>query len=182
MKPTLARWSTIGAALLIALSAGAQSPAPTAPAQAPSPEAAAAPAPLTTPAVTGPISWLPPATFDAGPLGKVSANGIVTGFGRWQDNPVPGDDTGQAALSNGQIFLQKADGKVQYFIEAGAYTLPSLGTPFLPADKTVSDFYGPVPVAFLKLQAGKTTQFLIGALPTLLGAESTFTFQNMDIE
>ncbi len=120
--------------------------------------------------------------FDAGPLGKVAANGIVTGFGRWQDNPVTGDSTGQAALSNGQIFLQKADGKVQYFIQAGAYTLPALGTPFLPADKTVSDFYGPVPVAFLKLQAGKTTQFLIGALPTLMGAESTFTFQNMNIE
>ena len=106
----------------------------------------------------------------------------MTGFGRWQDNPVPGDNTGQAALSNGQVFLQKADGKVQYFIEAGAYTLPSLGTPFLAADKTVSDFYGPVPVAFLKLQAGKTTQFLIGELPTLIGAEYTFTFENMNIE
>jgi hypothetical protein len=156
------------------MAANAQTPAPA--------DAAAAPAPLTTPAVTGPVSWLPPANFDAGPLGKVSANGIVTGFGRWQDNPVSGDDTGQAALSNGQIFIQKADGTVQYFVQAGAYTLPSLGTPFLSADKTVSDFYGPVPVAFLKVQAGKTTQFLIGALPTLIGAEYTFTFENMNVE
>lgn len=169
-----------GTALTFAALLSAQAPTPSAPAQPPAP--AAAPAPLTTPAVTGPLSWLPPAMFDAGPLGKVAANGIVTGFGRWQDNPVTGDSTGQAALSNGQIFLQKADGSVQYFIQAGAYTLPALGTPFLPADKTVSDFYGPVPVAFLKLQAGKTTQFLIGALPTLMGAESTFTFQNMNIE
>jgi Putative beta-barrel porin-2, OmpL-like. bbp2 len=46
----------------------------------------------------------------------------------------------------------------------------------------VSNFYGPVPVAFGKVQAGKTTQFLFGALPTLIGAESTFTFQNMNIE
>jgi hypothetical protein len=141
-----------------------------------------APAALTTPAVTGPLAWLPPAMFDAGPLGKIAANGIVTGSGLVQNNHVPGDDVQQAALSNGQIFLQKADGKYQYFIEVGAYTLPSLGTPFLPADKTVSDFYGPVPVAFFKLPVGKTTQFLIGALPTLLGAESTFTFQNMNIE
>jgi hypothetical protein len=37
-------------------------------------------------------------------------------------------------------------------------------------------------VAFAKVQAGKTTQFLIGALPTLMGAEYTFTFQNMNIE
>jgi len=172
-----------GSVLAFSLMASAQAPAtPAGTPAAAEPAPAAAPAPLTTPAVTGPISWLPPAMFDAGPLGKIAANGIVTGFGRWQDNPVIGDDTGQATLSNGQVFIQKADGKVQYFIEAGAYTLPSLGTPFLPADKTVSDFYGPVPVAFLKLQAGKTTQFLIGALPTLIGAEYTFTFENMNVE
>ena len=143
---------------------------------------APAPTPLTTPAVIGPLQWLPPAMFDAGPLGKIAANGIVTGSGLVQSNHVPGDDTGQAALSNGQIFIQKADGKFQYFIQAGAYTLPAVATPFMAADKTVSNFYGPVPVAFAKVQAGKTTQFLIGALPTLMGAESTFTFQNMNIE
>ena len=117
---------------------------------------AAPPAPLTTPSVTGPLQWLPPAMFDAGPLGKIAANGIVTGSGLVQSNHVPGDDDGQAAFSNGQIFIQKADGKFQYFIQAGAYTLPSLATAFLPADKTVSNFYGALPVAFGKVQAGKT--------------------------
>jgi hypothetical protein len=173
-------------AITISAAGSAQTPATppaasTAVAAAPA-DQPAAPAPLTTPAVTGPLAWLPPAMFDAGPLGKIAANGIVTGFGMVQSNHVPGDNDGQAALSNGQIFIQKADGKFQYFIEAGAYTLPSLATPFLPADKTVSNFYGPVPVAFAKVQAGKTTQFLVGALPTLMGAEYTFTFQNMNIE
>lgn len=178
-SPSHMRVFLLAAAALSGVTAAvAQAPATSAPAEQP----AAAPAPLTTPAVTGPLAWLPPANFDAGPFGKISANGIVTGFGRYQDNHVPGDDTGQASLSNGQIFLQKADGKVQYFIEVGAYTLPSLGAPFLPADKTVSNTYGPVPVAFLKLQAGKTTQFLIGSLPTLIGAEYTFTFENMNVE
>ena len=149
------------------------------------PPAAAAPAPaapLPTPSVTGPLQWLPPATFSSGFLGKVAANGIVTGSGVWTGNHVPGDDVGQAALSNGQIFLQKADGPVQYFIQVGAYTLPSLGTPFLSTDKTVSDFYGPVPVAFLKVPVGKTTTVEIGSLPTLIGAEYTFTFENMNLE
>ncbi len=178
-----------GFALALAVVAGAQTPAtppPAEPAATPAAAAAAAPAaapsPLTTPSVTGPLQWLPPANFDAGPFGKISANGIVTGFGMVQTNHVPGDDDAQAALSNGQIFIQKADGKFQWFVEAGAYTLPSLGTAFLPADKTVSNFYGPVPVAFAKIQAGKTTQFMIGALPTLVGAEYTFTFENMNIE
>jgi hypothetical protein len=71
---------------------------------------AAAPAPLSTFVLTGPLQWLPPATFDAGPLGKLSVNGIVTGFSQFQNNSVPGDDNAQATLSNGQIFIQKADG------------------------------------------------------------------------
>ena len=187
--------SIFGAAMAIAVAASAQAPATSAsdaapaaaaPAAAqtstPPAEAPAAPAPLSTFVLTGPLQWLPPATFDAGPLGKLSVNGIVTGYSVFQNNSVPGDDTAQATLSNGQIFIQKADGKVQYFIEAGVYTMPTLGTPFLNAQDTVKNFYGPVPVAFLKLPVGKTTQLLIGSLPTLMGAESTFTYQNFNIE
>jgi hypothetical protein len=158
---------------------GAQTPA-TPPATAPAP--APAPAPLSTFVLTGPLQWLPPATFDAGPLGKLSVNGIVTGFSVFQNNSVPVDDNAQATLSNGQVFIQKADGKYQYYIQVGAYTMPTLSVPFLNAQDTVKDFYGPVPVAYLKLPVGKTTQFLIGSLPTLMGAESTFTYQNFNIE
>ncbi len=137
---------------------------------------------LSTPAITGPIANLPPAVFDAGPLGKLSVNGIITGFGMWQGNHVPGDSNTQAALSNGQIFLQKTDGWFQFYVQAGAYTVPALCTPFLATDKTLAQLYGPVPVAFAKFQAGKNTSILIGALPTLIGAEYTFTFENMNID
>jgi hypothetical protein len=136
---------------------------------------------LPTPSVTGPLSWLAPATFDAGPFGKVSVNGILNGMGMVTGNYVPGDDSHQAALSNGQIFIQKADGKFQYFLQAGAYNIASLGTPFLPTDKTVSKLFGPVPVAFFKVQAAKNTSIMIGALPTLIGAEYTFSFENMNV-
>jgi hypothetical protein len=179
--------SIAGASMAMALIAGAQTPAaPATTAAAPAPAAdqpaASAPAPLSTFVLTGPLQWLPPATFDAGPLGKLSVNGIVTGFSVFQNNSVPGDDTAQATLSNGQVFIQKADGKYQYYIQAGVYTMPTLSVPFANAQNTVNNFYGPVPVAFLKLPVGKTTQFLIGALPTLMGAESTFTYQNFNIE
>jgi hypothetical protein len=146
------------------------------------PPAPPPPTALPTPAITGPLQGLPPAIFDAGPFGKIAVNGILSGFGMWQGNHVPGDDSTQAALSNGQIFIQKTDGWFQFYVQAGAYTLPALATPFLATDKTVTDFYGPAPVAFLKLQAGKNTSFMIGALPTLMGAEYTFTFENMNIE
>ncbi len=162
--------------------ANAQSSSASAPASAPSPKAAPAPTPLPTPAVTGPLQWLPPATFNAGIFGKPDVNGIVTGSGLWQGNHVPGDNIGQAALSNGQIMIQKPSGWFQYYFQVGAYTMPALGTPFLSTQKTVSDFYGPVPVAFIKLQPGKNTSIQIGELPTLIGAEHTFTFENMNIE
>jgi len=178
---------TACATMSLALMAGAQTPATPAPAPAAAPapapaDAPAAPAPLSTFVLTGPLSWLPPATFDAGPLGKLSVNGILTGFSQFQNNSVPGDTSAQATLSNGQIFIQKADGKLQYYVQAGVYTMPTLSVPFLNAQDTVKNFYGPVPVAYLKLPVGKTTQFLIGQLPTLMGAESTFTYQNFNIE
>ena len=143
--------------------------------------APAAPTALPTPAITGPIQALPPAIFDAGPFGNIAVNGILDGLGMWTGNYVPGDSSKQAALGNGQVFIQKTDGWFQFYLQAGAYDIPALGTPFLATDKTMSNLYGPVPVAFVKLQPGKNTSFLIGALPTLMGAEYTFTFENMNI-
>src|ERR1017187_5194190 len=182
--------TTAGILLTLAFAASSQTPAPSAtlaPASTSAPAAAppappAAPAALPTPAITGPIQGLPPALFDAGPFGKIAVNGILDGLGMVTGNHVPGDNTTQAALSNGQIFIQKTDGWFQFYLQAGAYNLPALGTPFLATDKAMSDFYGPAPVAFVKLQAGKNTSFLVGALPTLMGAEYTFTFENMNIE
>jgi hypothetical protein len=145
------------------------------------PPATASATPLPTPAVTGPLQSLPPAVFDAGPLGKLAVTGVLSGMGLWQSNHIPGDEPTQAALSSGQVFLQKTDGWFQFYIQAGAYDIPDLGASFLATDKTLSDFWGPVPVGFVKLVPGKNTSIFIGALPTLIGAEYTFSFENMNI-
>lgn len=162
--------------------AAAQNSAPPAPDAKAADQAVPAPAPLPAPAITGPLQGLPPATFDAGPFGNLKVNGILNGVGMWQGHPVPGDDPTQAALSNGQIFIQKTDGWLQFYLQAGVYTLPALATPFVPAGKTVTDFYGALPVAYLQLAPGKNTSIMVGSLPTMIGAEYTFTFENMNIE
>lgn len=144
--------------------------------------APAAPAPLPTPAITGPLQQLPPATFEARPFGKLSVNALVSGMGFTQTKPVPGDDSTHADLANGQVFIQKTDGWFQFYVQAGGYMLTSLATPYLGTNNTLTDTYGPVPVGFVKLQAGKNTSFQIGSLPTLIGAEYTFTFENMNVE
>ena len=71
-------------ALAIASVCGAQNAAPPqADGQKPADQTPAPPAPaaLPTPAITGPLSGLPPAMFDAGPFGKIAVNGILNGFG-----------------------------------------------------------------------------------------------------
>ena len=103
-------------------------------------------------------------------------------MGVFQGHHASSDDTAQGALSNGQIFLQKPEGWWQFYVQAGAYNILAVGTPFLSTEKALTDLWGPVPVAYLKLAPGKNTSILMGALPTLMGAEYTFDFQNMNIE
>jgi hypothetical protein len=171
----------LGLASVCGAQSGPPASADSAATATPAPAAPPAPAALPTPSMSGPLSGLPPATFEAGPFGKIAVNGILGGMGMWTGNYIPGDNPTQAALGNGQVFIQKTDGWLQFYLQAGAYNIPSLGTPFLATDKTTSNFWGPVPVAFLKLQAGKNTSFLVGSLPTLIGAEYTFTFENMNV-
>jgi hypothetical protein len=164
-------------ALTALCQAPATAPADQTPAATPAtPAAPAAPTALSTPSVTGPISMLPPAT-----IGKISVNGIADFLGTATSNHVQGDHTTNASLANGMVWIQKTDGVFQFYVQAGGYDLPSMGAPFIQIDKTLSDLYGPVPVAFVKLQMGKNTSFQIGSLPTLIGAEYTFTFENMNV-
>jgi len=138
--------------------------------------------PLSTPSITGPLSQQLPAMFNAGPFGNIAVNGIVSGMGLVQNNHVPGDDNKQASLSNGQVFIQKTDGWFQFYVQAGAYNIFALGLPYVSAENTTSELFGVLPVAFAKFQTGKNTSIEIGKLPTLIGAEYTFSFENMNVE
>src|SRR3954470_11663931 len=114
--------------LLAAYGCVAQEKAPEA-----TPAAAPAPAPPASngPAITGPLTSPAPATLDAGPFGHIYVNGILNGLSSATSHFAPGDDTTHSALSNGQVWIQKTDGWFQFYLQAGAYNLPSLGTPYL---------------------------------------------------
>jgi hypothetical protein len=146
-------------------------------------EQPAAPTAMTTPTMVGPLAANPnPMSFDAGPLGPVYVTGAVSALGLWQNNKFPGDQHSLASLSNGQFMFQKTEGLFQYFVQAGAYTLPALGTPYVNTPKATGDFYGALPQAFIKLAPTDTFSIQAGKLPTLIGAEYTFSFENMNIE
>ncbi len=137
---------------------------------------------LPTPAMTGPLQTAAPHTLDAGSIGQINVTGIVSGTGMIQGNHLPGDDTAQADLSNGMVFIQKTTGWWQFYLQAGAYNIPDLAIPFISTGDTMSNFFGPLPVGYLKLAPTKNSSILIGKLPTLMGAEYTFSFENMNIE
>jgi hypothetical protein len=137
--------------------------------------------PLAAPAMTPPLSANPnPASFDiAG--GKIYVSGQFTGLGYSQDNSFPGEKDSRVDLSNAQLEVQKADGVFQFFVQGGAYSLPSLGTPYVKASDLADLTYKWVPVAFIKIQPSANFNVMVGKLPTLIGAEYTFTFQNMNV-
>ncbi|HEX3431122.1 MAG TPA: outer membrane beta-barrel protein [Rhizomicrobium sp.] len=133
--------------------------------------------------MSGPLAANPnPISLDAGLLGKIYVGGILSGVGFWQSNHVPGDHEWSADASNGQLFVQKTDGWLQFYVQAGAYSLPSLGTTYVTAGNIINDTYSAVPVAYAKIVPNDSFSIEAGKLPTLTGAEYTFTFENMNIE
>ena len=152
---------------------------------APAPAAPAAPTSnaMASPALTGPLAANPnPLKFDGGPLGSVYVTGAVTGLGFAQSNHVTGDKVDRFDISNGQAIIQNTTGLVQFYAQAGVYSLPALGTAYTTASKINNLTYGPLPLGFLKLAPNDSFSIQAGKLPTLIGAEYTFTFQNMNIE
>ncbi|HXN36108.1 MAG TPA: outer membrane beta-barrel protein [Opitutaceae bacterium] len=122
-----------------------------------------------------------PESFDLpGGMGKIYVSGAVTAIGFAEDDRIPGDRPAQADISNAQVFVQKVDGEVQFFAQAGEYSLPSLGAGYLTG-ANATNLYGPLPQAFLKIVPDASFSIEAGKLPTLIGAEYTFTYENMNI-
>jgi Putative beta-barrel porin-2, OmpL-like. bbp2 len=153
-------------------------PSSTTPAAAPSDTKPADPAPLPMPSMSGPLQTAPPREMEGG---KLAVTGILSGIGWTEGNHVPGDDATHWDISNAQVFVQKTSGWWQFYLQGGAYNLPAIGVPFLSTADTMKNIYGPFPQGYVKLVKGNFN-VEVGALPTLIGAEYTFSFQNMNVE
>ncbi len=146
----------------------------------------ALPDPLPVPAMTGPITAnATPNSFDAG-FGSIYWGASVTGLGYYQSNAThgfPGNGSTGFDLSNGQAWLEKTDGLIQFYVQAGIYSLPSLGSAYIRSSQITSHTCGSVPIGYIKIAPdGSSWSIEAGKLPTLIGAEYTFTFENMNIE
>ena len=185
--------ATLGLALASQAFADDQSAPPASP-----PAASAAPAaPASPPAPTPPPypSMGPTlsnnansASFDAGPLGKLYVNGDFSGLVYGQNNPgydpIAGSLNKETGIdfSNALVTIQKDDGPVQFVIQAGGYSFPALGGTYIKATEQTSNTFGLVPVGYIKIVPNSTFSFEVGQLPTLIGAELPFTYENANIE
>jgi hypothetical protein len=132
----------------------------------------------TLPGMSGPLTLNPePLKF-----GDIYVSGVVSGLVQFQNNVFRGDKPLQADLSNGQIFIQKNSGLIQFFVEVGAYSQPDIGVPYLRSSLSAAAFYGVIPQAYLEIAPTDHLSFLVGKLPAFLGAEYTFSFENMNIQ
>src|SRR5580658_8484909 len=108
----------LGLAFATAACADDQTSTPPAAAPAAAAPAAPAPTPMANPAMSGPINANPhPATFDAGPIGTVTVDGVLSGGALWQSNPAfdafgVQNKSGAADLTNAQVILNGGVGPV----------------------------------------------------------------------
>jgi hypothetical protein len=180
---------------LCAASARAQStttttttaPAPAAAAPVAAAPAAAAPAaaptsPVSTPSMEGPLAInVKPESFDIPDFGKIYVSGAVTAIGLGDSPTFFGEKSAIADVSNAQVFIQKVDGAFQFFIDAGAYSFPTVGVPYTTASNTMTATFGALPIGFIKYAPSANFSIEAGKLPTLIGAEYAFTYENMNI-
>ena len=150
--------------------------------------------PLSTPAMAGPLSANPnPFSVDLpdwlGPMGgKVYVGGAVSGLAYAQSNATHGafgDADTLLDISNAQLYVEKTDGWFQFYAQFGTYSLPTVGVPYTKSSITPVLSFGDVPVAYVKLQGQDGLgdfSLMAGKLPTLIGDEYTFTFENMNVE
>jgi hypothetical protein len=158
---------------------------PPAPAAAP---AAPAPSPMPYPAVTAPMAANPnPATFDAGPIGNITVDGVISGDAFYQSNPAPNGFGNQNKdyyfdTANAMVIINKSNGPVQFYFQAGAYSVVALGSTYLNSSQQDKLTFGYFPQGFLKFVPMNNFSVEVGALPTLIGGEYEFSFENMNIE
>ncbi len=87
-------------------------------------------------------------------------------------------------VSNLLFQAARNTGTFRYSLTAGAYAFPVVGLPLLStfASGANTSLFGLLPAAYAQYAPSATFTLSAGKLPTLLGQESGFTFQNVNIE
>jgi hypothetical protein len=153
-------------------------------------QAAEPSSPLMGPSITGPfVIPQPSPKYTLGPLGDIYVDCIGAGIVQWQNNRFSGNRAWQPDLSNGQLFIQKPDGLIQFYAQPGAYSIWVLGSRNVSTARatlwhqfTGRSFIWMVSDGIPQIAPSDNFSFRGGKLQTLIGAEYPFSFQNINPE
>ncbi len=137
----------------------------------PSPSPAPTPSPAPAYALDGAFSLMTVHTSE------VNATGAL-------DTPSGADLTSRTEDSNALLTLTKNTGPLRGGVTVGAYNLPTVGAAVNPTTQQGANtsLFGVVPVAYLAYDVTAHLTLSVGKQTTLLGQESAFTYQNINVE
>lgn len=134
-----------------------------------------------------------PACFTS-PIGDLYVGGVASGYFYHTAPPFdPASPVGALPLNTGRdeqnrldfsnlmATLQKADGPFQFYVQAGLYSFPTLGLPVYSSFDQNTLYFGPVPVIYGKYVFNDEWSLQGGRMPTNIGTELLFTYQNINI-
>lgn len=144
-------------------------------------------------------AWAAPALADPAPPSPspapspVTVSGVLSGFTFTSDNPnatgaldtpTGADPSSRTQLANALLTVTANSGKFRFTVVAGAYAFPVVGLAINPTFQQFANtnLYGPLPNAYAQYVPDSHWTISAGKLPTLLGQENTFTFQNPNIQ
>lgn len=89
-----------------------------------------------------------------------------------------------AQISNALITVNAGVGNLHANATVGQYSFPTIGFPILPANQpgANTDLYNPLPLASVSYAFGSHFSLGAGKYAALLGQESPFTYQNLNIQ
>lgn len=122
------------------------------------------------------------ALFSSPEFGDINYSAVITGFGMSQNNPVAGNPGSILDISNAQFVLQKDTGLLQFYIQAGYYSTPSLGSSYQRSNIQTTESFGFIPLAFVSVPIGENWTISAGKLNSFGGYENTFTYENLNID
>ncbi|MGC8677159.1 MAG: outer membrane beta-barrel protein [Hydrogenobaculum sp.] len=130
--------------------------------------------------------------IDEGAFGKLNIDGAVSGYYLYSNNVPPastgsstnGDKKNRYDISNALVNISKPDGVVRFTIVAGAYAFPTVGETTAKTTQSGynTDLFSALPIAYLEFDPNQSVSIKVGKLPTMIGYESAFTYQNIDIQ
>jgi hypothetical protein len=116
------------------------------------------------------------------PIGTINVSGALTVYTIHSNNKALNDnkktryDVGSTIIS-----LSKSAEPLSFTLIGGAYAVPGAGLGLSKTSQS-TDLFSPIPVAYVEYSPMKGLSVQAGKLPTIIGYESAFTYQNNYIQ